>query len=222
MQTGDVLYVPRGLLHDAAAEDDLSCHLTIGIHPKTYLDVILTAVTIAADRDPEFRKNLPLGSFAISSDTIAEARRLIDLISEENFQEAGDAFCELLASQRRRSTIDLLFLHGKSGQLSESDCFRAGPYLMSTLSRAEEAVELHSMGKSITFPSSAANDVELCCSGKVFRLSDLRGQPSLESAALFVRRLIFEGIVQRLNPKDDHRAGPVDLIKHSQPDNAMR
>jgi hypothetical protein len=222
MRTGDVLYVPRGLLHDAAAEDDLSCHLTIGIHPKTYLDVILTAVTIAADRDPEFRRNLPLGSFAIGRDTIAEARRLMDLISEEDFQDAGDAFCELLASQRRRSTIDLLFLHGKSGQLSESDYFRAGPYLMSTLSHVGEAIELHAMGKSITFPLSATDDIELCCSGKVFRLSDLRGQPSLESAVLFVRRLIFEGIVQRLSPKDDHRASPVDLIKHSQPDNAMR
>ena len=213
MHAGDVLYIPRGQLHDAAAQDDLSCHLTIGIHPKTYLDAILTAVTIAADRDPRFRRNLPLGTFALDRDVVGEARRLMDMISDENFREVGDAFCELLASQRRRSPIDVLGLHGKAGQLSDGDRYRAVPYLMSTLSREGEAVELHAMGKSMSFPLSAARDVELCCSGKVFRLADLRGQP--ESASGLVRRLLFEGIVERLAPGADQGPGTVDLIKHS-------
>ena len=73
------------------------------------------------------------------------------------------------------------------------------------------------MGKSISFPLDAAGDAELCCSGKVFRLSGLRGQPSLEAAVSFVRRLMFEGIVQRLGPEDELGDVPVDLIKHCLP-----
>jgi hypothetical protein len=217
MRAGDVLYIPRGVLHDAAADDDLSCHLTIGLHPKTYLDAILTAVTIAADRDPRFRKNVPLGSFAVAHDVAVEARQLMNSITDEDFGKLGDAFCEWLAAQRQRSTIDMLGLHGKSGQLSTSDCFRAVPHLMGTLSRADETIELHAMGKSISFPLDAAGDAELCCSGKVFRLSGLRGQPSLEAAASFVRRLMFEGMVQRLGPEDELGDVPVDLIKHCLP-----
>ncbi len=213
LKPGDVLYIPRGALHDAVAGDELSCHLTIGLHPKTYLDAILAAVTFAADHDPQFRKYLPLGSFAIDDDAVAEARRLMSLVSQESFREVQEAFRELLASQRRRAPMGLLGLYGKSGQLSENDRFRAVPHLICSVSRTAGGIELRAMGKTMVLPLSSANDVELCCSGTVFRLSDLRGQSSREASMDFVRRLVFEGLVQRLAPQDDPGDVPVDVVK---------
>lgn len=213
MQAGDVLYLPRGTLHDAVAADELSCHLTIGLHPKTYLDAILAAVTLAAGQNPKFREHLPLGSSAIAGYVAAEAQRLLGLVSAENFREAGEAFRELLVSQKRRSSIGLLELRGESEPLSDSDYFRAVPHLICSLSRHADGIKLHAMGKSITLPASAADDVGLCCSGKPFRLEDL--QSAIEARASFVRRLMFEGLVHRLAPDDELRDVPADIVWHA-------
>lgn len=120
----DVLYVPRGVLHDAVSEAELSCHITVGLHPKTYLDLILTAVTIAADRDPRFRKYLPTGSFKVQDGEIAAAVGLMRDISRDDFLEAGDAFAELLASEQRRAPTGVLSLPQKVETVSEADFSR--------------------------------------------------------------------------------------------------
>lgn len=217
MQTGDVLYIPRGRLHDAATDDELSCHLTIGLHPKTRLDAILAAAALAADRDPEFRQYLPLGSFSIESDVVAEAQRLMASIRSEDFRQTGYVFCEFLASQKRRSSIDALGVDGKSGQFSKTDRFRAIPHLMCSLSRTADAIELHAFGKSIVFALSAAADVELCCSGKMFRVSDLHGPSSSDESNNVLRRLMVEGVVRRLAPDDSPGDVPVDIVRHPVP-----
>ncbi|MGH6985635.1 MAG: JmjC domain-containing protein [Caulobacteraceae bacterium] len=214
LEMGDSLYIPRGVLHDACAQDDLSCHLTIGLHPKTYLDAILTAVTIAADRDPRFRRYLPIGAFNLGPDETAEARRLMRLISEEDFREVGEAFCELLAAQRQRSPMGLLGLMGRGGKLKGGERFRAAPHLMSSLSLSDEKVELHALGKVAEFPSRLSSDLELCCNGRPFGLQDLRCQDSVGAAADFLRRLLLLGVVQCLNAGDPGTAVPVDLIRH--------
>jgi hypothetical protein len=216
LQPGEVLYLPRGILHDAVAEDDLSCHLTIGMHPKTFLDAILTAVTIAADRDPRFRRYMPMGTFSIGPEVIAESRQLMSSISDKDFADVGEAFCELLASQRRRSPEGLLSLKGKSGELTAEDWFRAKPHLMSSLFREDRQAVLHALGKAMTFPLSQADDVALCCSGKAFSLSDLKAQPSLAAAGAFVHRLLLDGVVDRLAPTDGRDAVPVDLIRQGE------
>jgi hypothetical protein len=215
LEVGDLLYIPRGRLHDAVADDELSCHLTIGLHPRTYLDAIMAAVMLAAYRNGQFRKYLPLGSFALGNDVVAEAHRIMDLISMEDFRQVGDAFCERLASQRWEPPVDVLDLHGKSGQFSENDYFRAVPYLMCSVSRTTDAIELRALAKSLSFPLNAACDLELCCSGKAFRLSDLRGQSSLEARSDFVRRLMIEGVIRRLAAEDSLGDVSVDVIKHS-------
>ena len=60
LAAGDCLYVPRGFLHSARAQEDLSAHLTIGVLTTTWYDVVREALTGLAD-EPEFRRALPAG-----------------------------------------------------------------------------------------------------------------------------------------------------------------
>ena len=62
METGDVLYVPRGLMHEALAEgDELSLHVTIGFHAVRWSEVLLEAIARAAVDDVEL-PGIPLGA----------------------------------------------------------------------------------------------------------------------------------------------------------------
>jgi ribosomal protein L16 Arg81 hydroxylase len=59
LQQGDVLYVPRGHWHYAAAEDSLSLHVTVGITCRKGLD-FLDWLSSELSNDQVWRRNAPL------------------------------------------------------------------------------------------------------------------------------------------------------------------
>ncbi|GAB3521070.1 cupin domain-containing protein [Arthrobacter monumenti] len=64
LEPGDALYLPRGWLHAAQAQGEMSIHLTLGVHNWTRYALAeqLAQSALAALRDmPEMRSTLPLG-----------------------------------------------------------------------------------------------------------------------------------------------------------------
>ncbi|MGW3333803.1 cupin domain-containing protein [Streptomyces rubiginosohelvolus] len=63
LRPGDVLYLPRGWLHSARAQGEVSIHLTLGVHAWTRYALAehLTRAALAAlGDDPSVRRSLPL------------------------------------------------------------------------------------------------------------------------------------------------------------------
>lgn len=56
---GDVLYMPRGTMHEATAEDDVSLHLTFGIQTPTWGELALCALQSAVGDDDALRTAVP-------------------------------------------------------------------------------------------------------------------------------------------------------------------
>jgi ribosomal protein L16 Arg81 hydroxylase len=56
---GDVLYLPRGAMHQASCTERESMHLTVSIAPMTVADVLVKAVRRAAESDIELRRRVP-------------------------------------------------------------------------------------------------------------------------------------------------------------------
>lgn len=80
LHPGDVLYIPRGWIHEAETLDTASLHLTFGVHPPLGLDLIASALEDMTRRYPEFREALPIGR----------------LSSKENITIVADKFAELV------------------------------------------------------------------------------------------------------------------------------
>ncbi|WP_097874696.1 cupin domain-containing protein [Streptomyces sp. ms184] len=67
LRPGDVLYLPRGWLHSAQAQGQVSIHLTLGVHAWTRYALAehLTRAALAAlGDDPSMRRSLPLAEQA--------------------------------------------------------------------------------------------------------------------------------------------------------------
>ena len=80
MKAGDLLYLPRGFWHEAESEPDrISCHLTLGIQPTTYLDLITVAISQAAFSIPALRASLPHG-YTVKGTAAKEAEQRLDEI----------------------------------------------------------------------------------------------------------------------------------------------
>jgi len=61
VNAGDVLYVPRGVPHEAISMDESSLHLTIGVYPVQWMDLLSKAIYHAALTNLDVRKSLPIG-----------------------------------------------------------------------------------------------------------------------------------------------------------------
>ena len=88
LRAGDVLYVPRGEMHEAFCTERESMHLTISIAPLTFADLLARALKSAADSDVRFRRRVPWSVKAENGDAqisdeanqlAAELARRIDM-----------------------------------------------------------------------------------------------------------------------------------------------
>ena len=70
VRAGDLLYVPRGVVHHAVAARKPSIHLTIGIHVTRWIDVIIDVMRMKASQDVRWRKALPVGSAQDKTDVL--------------------------------------------------------------------------------------------------------------------------------------------------------
>jgi NitT/TauT family transport system substrate-binding protein len=54
IKAGDLMYIPRGLPHDAYTSDESSLHLTIGVYPTQHVDLFSKAIKSLAQNDIDF------------------------------------------------------------------------------------------------------------------------------------------------------------------------
>lgn len=75
LQQGDLLYIPRGFVHEAKAQAGAAAHLTVSVSHPRVVDWVKSAFSIASREMPELRRSLPLGRW--------DAPEMKDAISEE-------------------------------------------------------------------------------------------------------------------------------------------
>lgn len=104
LRAGDCLYVPRGMMHDAATSGDTpSLHITVGLISKTWADLLLEAVAEAALRLPDLRASLPPGFARGDFDRTAARATLADVLQQLTANVTLDPALDLLIDQHIRS-----------------------------------------------------------------------------------------------------------------------
>jgi ribosomal protein L16 Arg81 hydroxylase len=107
LRSGDLLYLPRGWIHEAVTDKTASLHLTIGIHAPLGIDLLYAALEALVDRHAELRETLPVGPLG------AEARRAR---LEARFAELVELFASnASAAEAARAIDDQLLRRGRSG-----------------------------------------------------------------------------------------------------------
>jgi len=75
LRPGDTLYVPRGVMHDAAAGDGLSLHVTVGLLDPSFATVLRLAVDLLEESEPALREAFPTWRLADGPARLAELAR---------------------------------------------------------------------------------------------------------------------------------------------------
>jgi bifunctional lysine-specific demethylase and histidyl-hydroxylase NO66 len=203
---GDVLYLPRGVVHSASAQDRTSLHLTIGVLATTATDVLRRIVATATE-DPRFRRALAPGwsgdeQVALDDVTavIAELRRWLDDLDPT--EVAGALRARWLGARRPWLAGQLLELDGL-GAIDDGTVVRRRAGWPAQVSAGDDGRLVVAHGtRLIDLPAvlGPAIDRLLGSGPDGVPVADLSDLLDTSSRLVLVRRLVREGILQTSAP----------------------
>ena len=205
LKAGDCLYLPRGFWHEAESEPNaVSCHLTVGIQPTTYLDVVTVALSRAALGHTELREPLPFG-FATDRSVRQSVDEKVSHILEElqGKLDAGGALGQIADHfLRLRKTGLQNHLLGRRGDQSTSGISGETEITVRTgmVCGINEGVHppqfvFGTTAFAITAPYEQA--CRFITANRSFRVQDLPGDIGIPEKVALVKQLISEGLLLR-------------------------
>ncbi|MEL6928502.1 MAG: cupin domain-containing protein [Cyanobacteria bacterium J06600_6] len=204
LEAGDLLYIPRGYVHHAATSDSFSLHLTIGIYPTQWIDLISQALLAISQQDRRFRRALPVQY----------------LSSAENYQTLKSGLQELTKTLAEQANIDQVMELLSDRFIRESSPVPDGHF--SQINRVEEitlatrvikranlpcrlidkvySVSLQFPGNSINGPKSYELAMQYVANtSKAFTVSSLPDSLAEKKKINLIRRLVRGGLLKITN-----------------------
>ena len=206
LHAGDLIYLPRGMFHEALTSTCSSLHVTVAITPHRWADLIADAVAVVARQDERFRESVPLGPLRGQDAGALEDRfeELLRILSERvNLAEVLDAMTDRFIAERRPPLDGQLAQLKELGRLRLRTVVARRAGLLHRLALQQDKVMLVFSRKKITYPSEMEPALRYIAAAGEFEVGSI---PNLDVAQrlLLVHRLVREGflIVVRQPPQD--------------------
>jgi len=199
LEAGDMIYLPRGVMHDASSTDELSLHITLGAMVKTWGDLVTEAVARAALADPAFRRSLPPGFARPDFDRAPVRAAFADLLRRvgelADVDALLDAFVEDIVDSRHGLLRGQLDQVRRIEALTPDSRVGARPNLLYRIDANGDSVTLTCQGSEISLPGHAGEPLRFALAERDFAVRDLPGELDDPGKLVLVRRLVREGLV---------------------------
>jgi ribosomal protein L16 Arg81 hydroxylase len=210
LRAGDMAYVPRGVVHDAIATDEVSLHVTTGLLATRWVDLMMDAIADLAHKDLALRHAVTPG---IANDDARRddlRRTFRDLLMHAAASIDPDATLDAFAAEFRRRRVPLV--PGQFLQRLDLDAIEPGtevarrPDLIYALSTRDgedgEEVVLSVYDTEIIFPAIAEATLRDALERPAFVVGELGGEIDEPGQAVLARRLVREGVLARTGARD--------------------
>lgn len=202
LRAGDLLYLPRGFPHAAAAGGEGSLHLTVGLSPLTFHDLVVHAVTRRLGEERMLRCGLTPG---FMTDAGVAAR-----LAEQGPELARVAATALTAEWLRESLTDLAnrsLYHRRPVTVGQMEDVRRLPELTleshvavrpgvaARLETRGDTVFLFYSGRVLSFPARAADLLESILRDRRFAVGEIETHLGDQSRLMMARQLMKEGFL---------------------------
>jgi Cupin superfamily protein len=186
LRPGDMLYLPRGWLHEALTSESDSLHLTVGVNVVTWLDAFRAALDECGG-EVGFRRSIDEGD----ADQLVEA-----LLSRLGPDDVRRRAVEKLARTRRPLRDGQLSQLRALEELDVDSELERRPTLVGVEER-NGAVLLAFDGKELVFPAHVADELRGVLElEELFTAAELPGSLDEDGRLVLVRRLVREGLLR--------------------------
>lgn len=198
LDVGDMLYIPRGWIHQCATSKQASLHLTVGVHVYRWLDFAQQALILAAEKNVAFRKAIPANLLNERRDARALRGRWNELLALLSESDAGEAMGGVAARfiDSGQPPLDGLFARTRQTEgltLNSLVARRAGMKCLVTMQ--EGVASIRFPGNAVSGPFLIDPALRYVMESKRFRVKDLPDSLDAESKLVLIRRLIKEGLL---------------------------
>jgi bifunctional lysine-specific demethylase and histidyl-hydroxylase NO66 len=188
LRPGDMLYLPRGWLHEAMTSETDSLHLTIGVNVVTWLDAFKAALDELGD-DVRFRRSWQSGD---GTDDLVEAFH--DRLGRDEVERRARS---KLARTRRPIRSGQMSQLRALEQLDTATKVERSPTVIADLVERDGSVSLVFEGRELTFPGHVGEELTaVVAADEPFAAAELPGDLDDAGRLVLVRRLVREGFLR--------------------------
>jgi ribosomal protein L16 Arg81 hydroxylase len=204
LEAGDLMYMPRGLPHEAYTTDESSLHITIGVYPAQWVDLFYKMLEHLAYQDPEMRKALPPAFLHAETWTPefgqAFSEKFQRLLGKVAQQKSFNESLFLLSEQNRSKQIPVA--KGQFNQIDQVDALNLAsklekrPGMQASVQITGNACRIIYPGNVVKGPAAIAEALQFIATVKgAFALKDV---PALsdEHKIQLAARLVRGGLLQ--------------------------
>jgi len=192
LSPGDFLYVPRGYVHDAMADDGISSHITIGILSFTWARYF-NEIFPQLEEFKEFREAVPFWKGDLSGLIQEKTESLRQKLSELNFSKGIERLNKSYYAAQPQPVHNYFESIRNISRVSADTALALNEGVIFQFVKKESGYELHLLGKAIQFPEVLKPAVDHIFSQKKFTLKLLPGDT--EAVKELITQLIREGVV---------------------------
>jgi hypothetical protein len=190
---GDLLYIPRGFVHEATSTTEVSGHITLGITTFTYADIAIRLLdTIATD--PWFRRSLPV-NFKERIDATSLLSELGRFVSNIDTRAVVDRIYAEYASTRMPDAAYRLMDYIRLSKVNATTRFERKLSVFFDLDRDGGTVVVRFNNKAVRFPSVASACIQAVVDASSFRIEDLPDDLDIDSKIVVCKKLVEEGFL---------------------------
>ena len=198
LEAGDLLYVPRGLVHQAHATDTSSLHLTLGVSSIYWMDLLQEAVAVRALTETPLRLTLPPLTASYSTWRDELQRRAKDLAHGDLDSFLSNALTEIevkfISALAPLDDIGFEQLDGLDRTTVDSR-FRHRIGTVCTVQSTPLESRIHFPGNVVSLPRRASEAVEFIASHERFATRDLPDVIDDASKLNVVRKMVMMGLL---------------------------
>ncbi len=164
VRRGDMLYMPRGHIHEAFTSDQASMHLTIGVKVFRMADLVRLALDAVSRRDARFRAAVPVGVLPAGRAPEPLLERFRELLQALAADGRGEEAVDRLASNFLRKLTplpgDYFFAGDDADGVGPDTTVERAPGVIFRLTGGEGWVGLEFPGNHIDGPTKIASALQ--------------------------------------------------------------
>ncbi|WP_433528661.1 cupin domain-containing protein [Micromonospora sp. CA-263727] len=199
LEPGDVLYLPRGWLHSAQAQDSSSLHLTVGVRALTRYALVEELLALAAE-DRRLRATLPFGTDLADPEAVEpELTETVEALRDWLLRADPAAVAARLRQRAwpaaRPAPIRPLAQAAAIAALDAESRVTLRPGLRWQLAPQGDRVTLRLFDRTITLPAQCEPALRALLAGAPSRVGDLPGLDTDADRLTLTRRLLREAVL---------------------------
>ena len=198
LEEGDLLYIPRGITHDAYTDKSHSLHVTTGLLGYTWAQYLIESIVHLSKQDSNFRKFIPLGALHTSEEDYKETLRLLlsEMANELATKTGLKRFESTLKEKQNNCCSNLLLEVMNLNKIDPTSLFTKRKNSTAYLKAKEEIIALTFNDTLLEFPLYCEASLNFILTNNLpFSLDDVPGELDNDGKLVLVKKLVKEGLL---------------------------